>query len=290
VIPAVVLAAGLGTRLEPLTRLVAKPAVPVGNSTLGERVLSWLAGEGVTDLVMNLHHLPHTITGLIGDGSPLGLRVRYSWERQILGSAGGPRRALPLLGVGLEPATAAPVLIVNGDTLTDVALAPVIAAHQASDALVTMVVVRNPAPDRYNGVLAGDDGAVHAFVTKGHTMPSWHFTGIQIANASVFASLEDGVPAETVHGIYRELIAEAPGRVRVFPVDRQFHDVGTPADYLEMCRAFDGVDARGNVVWPEARVSAAADLTNCIVAGPVTVPAGVTGDRQIFVPGSVTAF
>ena len=111
------------------------------------------------------------------------------------------------------------------------------------------------ARDRYNGIIADDDGLVRGFIPKGHDVPSWHFVGIQFARRRVFAGLPDHTPAETVREIYRALVARAPGRVRVFPVDATFHDVGTPADYLAMCAEFGGVDARGNVVWPGATVA-----------------------------------
>src|SRR5580765_5255060 len=126
-LPAVVLTAGLGTRLDPLTPVVAKPAVPIGNRTLVEHVLDWLRLQGVTDLVLNLPHRPETITGALGDGAHLGLQVRYSWEDPILGSAGGPRHALPLL----ERRGHDPFLIVNGDTLCRLDLQAMIAAHAA---------------------------------------------------------------------------------------------------------------------------------------------------------------
>ena len=94
---ALVLTAGLGTRLRPLTYLRAKAAVPINGETLARRAVRWLASQGVTDLVLNLHHHPESITASVGDGSDLGARVRYSWEQPLLGSAGGPRHALPLL-------------------------------------------------------------------------------------------------------------------------------------------------------------------------------------------------
>src|SRR5215831_8681674 len=137
---AVVLTAGLGTRLDPLTRLVAKPAVPVGDRALIEHVLAWLRSQGISDVVLNLHHRPETITGIVGDGTHLGLRVRYSWERAILGSGGGPRRAVDLI-------EGDPVLIVNGDTICPIDLAPMLEAHMSTRASVTMAVVLNPAPD-----------------------------------------------------------------------------------------------------------------------------------------------
>ena len=70
--------------------------LPVAGEPLVRRIIRWLAGQGVTDLVLNLHHLPHTLTAVVGDGRDLGVRVRYSWEQPVvLGSAGGPRQALP---------------------------------------------------------------------------------------------------------------------------------------------------------------------------------------------------
>src|SRR2546425_7476361 len=151
-LPALVLTAGLATRLRPLSRVRAKAALPVAGEPLVERILRWLAAAGVEEFVLNLHHLPETITGLIGDGAGLGVRVRYSWETPVLGSAGGPRHALPLLGSG-------EFLIVNGDTLTDVNVAEVLEAHRASGALVTMALVPNTEPDKYGGGPGGGHGA-----------------------------------------------------------------------------------------------------------------------------------
>src|SRR5262245_11793836 len=95
---ALVLTAGLGTRLRPLTDVRAKPAVPVAGVPIVTRILRWLAGQHVTEIALNLHHLPQTLSARVGDGSDLGLHVRYSWEQpEALGSAGGPRRALPIM-------------------------------------------------------------------------------------------------------------------------------------------------------------------------------------------------
>jgi NDP-sugar pyrophosphorylase family protein len=95
-IPALVLTAGLATRLRPLSLVRAKAALPVAGEPLACRILRSLGAAGVTDAVLNLHHLPHTLTSLVGDGTGTGLRVRYSWEVPVLGSAGG--RSLPRQG------------------------------------------------------------------------------------------------------------------------------------------------------------------------------------------------
>ena len=291
-LPVLVLTAGLGTRLDPITRLVAKAAVPVAGRSLVERVLDWLVAQEITDVVLNLHHRPETITEIVGDGSHLGLRVRYSWEMPLLGSAGGPRHALDLLD-------SETFFIVNGDTLCDVALAPLAAAHRASDAAVTMAVVPNPAPDRYNGLMLDDSDRVTGFVPRGKADRSWHFTGVQIANASVFSALPDNVPAETVHGIYKGLTRPGPGGVRAYRAEGQFHDVGTPADYLRTSLALDGAafDAASaaiapgarvtqSIVWPGATIGDHAVIDECVVTN-VDVPSGFAARRSVIVPTSI---
>ena len=95
--PALVLTAGLATRLQPLSAVRAKAALPVAGEALVLRILRWLKRSGVTRVVLNLHHRAETITREVGDGAAIGLDLRYSWETAILGSAGGPARAIPLL-------------------------------------------------------------------------------------------------------------------------------------------------------------------------------------------------
>lgn len=299
-LPTIVLAAGLGTRLQPITRHLAKPAVPVAGKALIVRVLDWLHREGVCDVVVNLHYLPETVTALLGDGAHLGLRLRYSWEREILGSAGGPAQALTLW-----PGLDTPCLIVNGDTLTDLPLAPLVAAHAAAhgeQTLVTMAVVRNTRPDHYNGLRLDADGRVLAFVPKGHTEETWHFVGVQVAEPRVFAGLVPGVPAETVAGVYRDLVATRPGAVRAFRVDAPFLDVGTPQDYIDAAFHLDRLEGRTRdvivegsgsvvdatatlrecIVWADATVGPQARLERCVVLSGASIPAGAHATGRVF--------
>lgn len=290
-ISTLLLAAGLGVRLDPLTRLVCKPAVPLGDRTIAEHVLDWLLGQGVGDVVVNLHHLPATLTSVLGDGSHRRQRIRYSWEATVLGSAGGPRHALGLL-------ESDPFLVVNGDTLCDFDLAPMLDAHRASGADVTMAVVPNPAPAHYNGILADELGVVQEVVSRGHTVPSWHFVGIQVASRRTFADLPDGVPAESVSGLYLDMVAQSPGRVRVWPVSTSFLDIGTPRDYLTAAlRQAASVSADVVVpetshlnrcaLWPGTVIEDNVRLEDCIVAGAVRVPNGVDVRTAILVPSHV---
>ena len=200
---ALVLTAGLGTRLRPLTYVRAKGAVPVNGEPLARRVAKWLAAAGIRDQIFNLHHRPESIAAVLGDGSDLGVRVRYSWEDPVLGSAGGPRHALPLLTDG----GARRFLIVNGDTLTNVDLDSVVADHERSGARVTMALIPNPAPEKYGGVSVSADGAITAFTRPGGETETYHFIGVQVVDADVFQDLPDGVRV----GVCRVGLSEADG-------------------------------------------------------------------------------
>jgi mannose-1-phosphate guanylyltransferase len=281
-IPALVLTAGLATRMQPLSLVRAKAALPVAGEPLVRRILTWLAAAGVTDAVLNLHHLPHTITALIGDGADAGLRVRYSWESPVLGSAGGPKRALPLLGSDR-------FLIVNGDTLTNLDLRPLLSDHEQSGALVTMAVVPNREPHKHSGLAVADDGSVTGVVPRGSSETSFHFFGVQVAEAAAFASVPDGVPYETVKTLYPALHAERRGSVRAFRTAAEYLDVGTPADYLDSSLLLADRESRRpvgagvriaadarlerSILWDDVVVEAGAMLRECVVADGTRVPA-----------------
>jgi NDP-sugar pyrophosphorylase family protein len=300
--PALILTAGLGTRLRPLTSVRAKPAIPVNGVPMVRRIIASLAAAGVTELVLNLHHLPETLARLVGDGRDLGVTARYSWEPVILGSAGGPRRALPLIGADT-------FFIVNGDTLTNVDLRAMAAAHDASGALVTMALVENHEPDRYGGVLIDAGGGVTGFARKGPAAKhSFHFVGVQIAHAAAFRDLPDGEPINSVGRVYDELVARQPGSIRGFMSRASFADVGTPADYMRTsldCAAAESGGilraGRGSVVdpaatltrtivWDDVTVGAGCVLEECIVTDGVRVPPGSSFRKQILVSGGAGQF
>ena len=291
---ALVLTAGLGTRLRPLTCVRAKAAVPVNGEPLAARIIRWLVSRGISDLVLNLHHLPESLAALIGDGSDLGARVRYSWEQPILGSAGGPRHALSLL--------TDPFLIVNGDTLTDVDLGALAAAHAASGAEVTMAVIPNPRPEHYGGVAVAD-GWVSGFTRRGpRAAASFHFIGVQMASRRVFAGLPDGVPSESVGSLYPALIARNPRAIHAFVSDASFRDIGTPGDCwrtsVELAaaegdrliapgaRVSESAHVARTAVWDDVTIGAGASLVDCIVAAGVRIPAGARYSRCAIVPAA----
>lgn len=272
--PAMVLTAGLGTRLRPLTEYRAKPALPVGEDALVSLILRQLAAHGVRDAVLNLHHLPASISREVGDGSQLGLRVRYSWEQpRLLGSAGGPRHALPLI-------PGETILIVNGDTLCDLPIAGLWQAHVEHKALVTLGLMPHPEPGRYGGVRVDAGGAVTGFPPRSSPTPGWHFPGIQLVQREVIAGLADDTPAETLRTVYPDLMRRQRGAVRGAVFDARFDDIGTLDDYRRTCRALAG-DAQGNVISRRAAIASDAVIRACIVWPGAVVPAGCVLERVV---------
>jgi mannose-1-phosphate guanylyltransferase len=289
-----VLTAGLGTRLRPLTDVRAKPAIPVAGEPMIRRIVRWLVSRGVADLVLNLHHLPHTLTAVVGDGSDLGARVRYSWEHpQVLGSGGGPRLALPLVAADT-------FFIINGDTLTDVDLGAIADAHAHSSALVTLALVPNEEYERYGGVLMDEERRVTGFVRRGPSAKgSYHFIGVQVAHASVFAPLVPGVPASSIGGLYDAVMTANPGSVRGVVCDAQFFDVGTVDDYRRTSQAFVRREGRAgstvgvrsqihpsarildSILWDDVTVGADAVIEDCIITDGVSIAPGTTHHQRV---------
>lgn len=283
---ALVLTAGLGTRLRPLSRVRAKPAMPVAGEVIVRRIIRSLVAHQISEIVLNLHHRPETIARAVGDGIDIGARVRYSWEQpNVLGTAGGIRQALPLVGGG-------PLLVLNGDTLTDVDLASLADAHATSGALVTMALVAEHDPARYGGVRLDDRGHVVGFSARGAAQPEYHFVGAQMVEAQVVESLAVGQPAATVGGVYDELIARQPGAICGWTCKAAFWDVGTISDYWSTSWAFaaregaaDVLVGRGakiadtarvsrSILWDDVDVSSDAFLEGCVVTDGVRVPPG----------------
>lgn len=293
--PCLVLTAGLGTRARPLSRLRAKPAFPVAGVPLVRLILAKLVSAGVSRVVLNLHHLAGSVLSAVGDAGDFGLEVQYSREDPALGSAGGPRRALPLLA-------SRRALLVNGDTLTDLDIGALHAAHDASGALVTLSLILNPAPHRYGGVLLDEAGAVTGFVPRNWPERTWHFIGAQVVETAAFECLSPDRPSESITGLYPELMRARPGSVRGFTCDAVFRDIGTPADYLSTsldlaagdqgalvgpgCRIHADALVARSVLWEDVEVGAGARLEECIVTDGANVPAGSRFRRRILMPRS----
>ena len=147
VMRAMILAAGLGTRLRPLTNTTPKALAPVAGRPLIEYALRFVRAQGIREVVINLHHLGDQIRARLGDGRDYGVRITYSIEERLLETGGGVKQAQAFLDGGT-------FLVVNSDAILDLDLAAVLAAHQRNRAVASLVL----RPDSRRGPLrsAGD--------------------------------------------------------------------------------------------------------------------------------------
>ena len=168
---AMILAAGRGERLRPLTDRLPKPMAPIGGRPLLAHQLEWLARAGFTEVVINLHHLGHLIEQAFGDGRGFGVRIIYSREAEKLETGGGIAQALPHLG-------AAPFLVLNGDIYTDFPLARL---HDALPADADAHLVLTPTPaQRDRGDFDWSKGRVTARGTR------YVYCGIAVLRPELF--------------------------------------------------------------------------------------------------------
>ena len=244
---AMILAAGLGTRLQPLTDCSPKPLLPLMLVPMLGRLLAQLRRQGVREVVVNGHHLADRLAAWLGDGSKWGLCLAFSHEAEILGTAGALKHAAPRL-------KGAPFLVINADVLVDCDLWSLWARHRARGALVTMVVRPDPAARDSRPVMVGEDDRVQQINGRPQRADAVQgcqgavFTGIQIVEPEVL----DAIPAHrfvsTTADTYPLLLQE--GRpVFAYPHRGYWLDVGVPERYLQA--HWDLLDGALGTSWQE---------------------------------------
>jgi NDP-sugar pyrophosphorylase family protein len=224
-----ILAAGYGSRLRPLTSYLPKPLVPVLNRPLLWYLLGSLRRAGLHEIAINLHYRGEQIRHWLGNGSRFGVQVTYSDEAELLGSAGGVRRLRQFFGD-------APAVIIHGDLLFDVDLAAVIQYHQCREAQATIVL--HPAHHRYRyGMIKVNAlGEIAQFVdqhapwTPGPLIETV-FTGVQILEPAVLDAIPEGSAMLTT-AVYPQLL-ERSGRLYGYLMQGYWSDLGTPRRYWE---------------------------------------------------------
>jgi NDP-sugar pyrophosphorylase family protein len=229
---ALVLAAGLGTRLGSLTRHLPKPMLPVGGRPLLEHIIELLRRHGLTSIALNLHHQPDAILRHFGSGEAWGVCIRYSYEASLLGSAGTALRHL----AWVYPDA---FLVYYGDVYTDADLGALIDCHRASDAVATIAVHRVDDPTRCGVVEFGTNGRVTRFAEKPPTdqvFSNWANSGIYVLNPEVLRYVTD-IPSDFGRDIFPRLI-EAGHHVQAYPITGTLIDIGTPENYQAIQQLF----------------------------------------------------
>ena len=223
---AMIMAAGLGTRLHPLTGRTAKPMVPILNRPVMEHMIHLLRRHGVTEVAANLHYHPEKIRRYFGDGSQLGVQLRYNLEAELLGTAGGVGEFRGFFGDGT-------FLVVSGDGLTDIDLTAFVAAHRASGGVATMAVKQVADPSLY-GVVVHDEGLrVRGFQEK----PKAADARSDLCNCGIYAfepAIFDYVPPGTFVDWARDVfpaLLKDDVPFHVWRLDGYWNDVGNIEQY-----------------------------------------------------------
>jgi mannose-1-phosphate guanylyltransferase len=225
-----VMAAGLGTRLRPLTWEIPKPMVPVANRPVIEHILRLLREHGIEQVVANLHWFPKTIRGPLGDGSRLGVELTYQREEELLGTAGGVRNVASYLTAGEGEA----FLVMAGDALTDVDLGALVQAHRANGGIATLAVRSVPNVSEFGVVVTDSDGRIQGFQEKpdpAEALSDLANCMIYAFSPEVFDYFPDGDPIDFALDVFPALL-EHDVPFHVHRIDQYWNDVGSLPEYL----------------------------------------------------------
>jgi NDP-sugar pyrophosphorylase family protein len=225
---AMILAAGLGTRLRPLTDTLPKPLLPIAGRPLIAWNLLLLRRHGVTDVIINLHHLGSLIEQALGDGSQFGMRIVYSKEQLLLGTGGGLKQAEPFFH-------GEPFFVLNGDTLFDMELGAMAAAHRQGRAVATMALRADPEPERWGAVEVDATRRVLRISGRGaqgvEASEKRMFAGVHLMHPRLLADVPAGRESSIIEAYVRAI--EAGDTVMEYELSGYWSDIGTPERYRQ---------------------------------------------------------
>jgi mannose-1-phosphate guanylyltransferase len=218
-----ILSAGKGTRLRPLTIATPKPLAPIANVPLLSRTIRQLRAQNLREIAINLHYLPDAIRSTLGDGSSHDVSIRYSDEPTLLGTAGGVGRLRDFFDTTF--------VVLYGDNYYDFDLAPILARHRDSGALGTIATFTTPNPTACGLVETDAEGRVTRFVEK----PTADQVFTDQANAGVYALepevlrfLPETGESDFGHDIFPKILQALPGSLWATPLNGYLRDTGTP--------------------------------------------------------------
>lgn len=286
-----ILAAGFGTRLFPLTIDRTKPAIPFLGKPLVGYVAEYIARFGVKDIVVNLHHQPRSVMNALGDGSEFGVHIDYTVEQpEILGTSGALDYARHLL----EDDT---FLVVNGKIITDIDISAALETHKSSGAIATMVLKPNFKREKFTevqtrgGMVTSFGDFAHPFSEEEirdteHEVPTpLMFTGIHILEPRVFEYIPRGVYSDIVPTFYNPAIAKGE-RIVAHVADGNWFELSTIPRYLDIslammngknvyfgaaCSISRAASIRDSVIWDRVSIADGARLYRTIIADGVEI-------------------
>lgn len=289
---AMVLAAGFGTRLRPLTLERPKAAVPLGNVPLGAFALRHLADQGVREVVVNLHYMSDQVRAALQQTAPLCMQLAFSYEPEILGTGGGLKKVETRLIQEAQP-----VVVVNADTFFQPDIHAALQVHARHQAVATMVVRPDPETHAYGAVHVDSAGRVTQLLdakAPGRAPPArpYMFSGVHVLSPRAFRDLpEQGCIIRTAYRRWIERGEPVAAVVDLSP----WSDLGTLGRYLEGNLALargqwripgTETEAERGLVHPEARVEPGAIIRRSVVGPFVHVASGAVVEDSVMWSGA----
>lgn len=299
---AMILAAGFGTRLWPLTIERTKPAIPFLHRPLIAYTIEYLTQYGITDIIINLHHEPESVREQIGDGSTYGVKIHYSLEEpEILGTSGALDRVRDLL----QDET---FLVINGKIITNLDLASALHTHRSKQGIATLVMRPNPKREKFSQIIVDENGYYQGYTGFPLTPDTQHptplmFVGIHILEPQIFQYIPRAVFSDSIQDVYPKALA-AGEHIAAHIGTGDWYELSTLARYLEISLEFmrraglsytadEGCDialtaqVTESVLWRNVRVGAGARIHQCVLADGVSIPAQANFERKVIVRADV---
>jgi len=296
-----ILSAGYGTRLWPLTEDRTKPAIPILGKPLVGYVAEYLARYGCDEITVNLHHRPESVRRALGDGSRFGVKLQYVEEPEILGTSGAMDNARALLDGDT-------FVVINGKIITDIDLNAAFATHRHSNAIATLVLLPNFACEKFSvvktaeGLLQGFGGMPHADDYPADSPPLM-FTGIQILEPKIFDYITRGVFSHSTTDVYPQAIANGE-RVAVHVAGGRWLELSTIPRYLDIsllllsesgmnlstgngCEIAPTAEVSDSVLWDKVVVEAGARVKRAVLADNVRIGPGEIVENAVVVCASL---
>ena len=294
---AIVLSAGYGTRLWPLTEDRTKPAIPILGKPLVGYVAEYLAKYGIDEIVVNLHHRPESVRNALGDGSQFNVKLHYVEEPEILGTSGA-------LDNAREYFVNDTFVVVNGKIITDIDLSAALETHRRTNALATLILLPNSKRELFS-LVNTSDGLITGFgrmPTEADKDPLM-FTGIQIMEPRIFDYIPRGVFSHSTTDVYPQAIASGE-RIAAHVAHGTWRELSTLQRYLDIslelmkeaghhitvgagCTIHDDASVSDAILWDRVRIDAGAHVRRSVLADGVHVQGNEVIEDAIVVPSAL---
>lgn len=290
---AIILSAGYGTRLWPLTEDRTKPAIPILGKPLVGYVAEYIASYGFDDIVVNLHHRPESVRAALGDGSRFGVKLHYVEEPVILGTSGA-------LDNTREFFANETFLVVNGKIITDIDLNAALETHRNLNALATLVLLPNRKRERFS-VVEVHERRVTGFrgMPDNRCQTPLMFTGIQILEPRIFDYIPRGVFSHSTTDVYPQAIAKGE-TIAAHVASGTWRELSTLNRYLDIsvemlkergqkyvagsnCKVTGTAQVSESVLWDNVTVGSNAYVRGCILADGVRISPGCSFRNAVVV-------